>query len=94
MRVEQKARIAGDGKAVHGKRVERLVRLDEGRRRAHRAELREAVRDEEDEDDELAVCRALDLEIAEERVGAEEVEGLVDDVGLRGIGHWSRVLAR
>ena len=43
--------------------------------------------DEEDEDDELAVGRALDLKIAEKRVGAEEVEGLVDDVGLRWIGH-------
>ena len=34
------------------------------------------------EDDEEAVCGTLDLEVAEEGVGTEEVEGLVNDVSL------------
>jgi len=48
--------------------------------------LAEAVADEEDEVDEDAVGLALDLEVAEERVGAEEGEALVDDVRLGRVG--------
>ena len=62
------------------------VLLERCRRRTQRArdraELREAVGDEEDEYDEVAVGRAFDLEVAEEGVGAEEVESFVEDIGF------------
>jgi hypothetical protein len=87
VRIERKVGVAGDGKAIDGERVERFARLELGLRRARRSELGEAVRDEEDEHDERSVGGALDLKIAEERVGAEEVEGLVDDVCARWIGY-------
>lgn len=50
------------------------------------SDLAEAVADEEDEVDEDSVGRALDLKVAEERVGSEEGERLVDDVGLGRVG--------
>lgn len=43
-------------------------------------ELLQTVGEEEDAVDEEAVGRALDLEVAEEGVGAEEGEGFVDGV--------------
>ena len=43
-------------------------------------DLSQAVADEPDTVDEQAVGRALDLKVAEERVGAEEREDLVEDV--------------
>lgn len=46
----------------------------------------EAVADKEDEVDQRAVGGALDLKVAKERVGAEERQGFIDDVGLRGVG--------
>ena len=86
MRVERKVGVAGDGEAVHGERVEHLGRLDLAGQRARGADLGKAVRDEEDEDYEEAIGGPLDLEVAEEGVGAEEVEGLVDNVCFGGIG--------
>ena len=86
MRIERKVGVAGDGEAVHGECVEHLGRLDLAGQRARGADLGKAVRDEEDEDYEQAIGGALDLEVAEEGVGAEEVEGLVDDVCFGGIG--------
>jgi len=48
--------------------------------RTSASDLREAVGNEQDEDDESAVSGPLDLEVPEERVGTEEVEGFVDNV--------------
>lgn len=90
MRVQRKVGISRDGKAVHGERVQGLVRLKLGRCRPLRSEFGETVGDEEDEDDENAIGGAFDLEVAEEGVGTEEVEGFVDDVGSVGVG-WSGV---
>lgn len=42
--------------------------------------LGQAVADKEDEVDENPVCWSLDLKVAEERVGTEQVERLCDDV--------------
>jgi hypothetical protein len=41
----------------------------------------EAVGNKEDKNYEKPIGRSFYLEIAEKRVGAEEVEGLVDNVG-------------
>ena len=82
MRVERKVGVAGDGEAVHGERVEHLGRIDLAGQRARGDDLSQAVRDEEDEDNEQAIGGPFDLEVAEEGVGAEEVEGFVDDIGL------------
>lgn len=51
-------------------------------------DLRETVADEEDEVDERPVCGSFDLEVPEERVGAEQLERLGDDVVSGGVG-WS-----
>ena len=83
MRVEGEVGVAGDGEVVNGERVERLGCLELSRDGLRCADLGEAVGDEEDEDDEEAIGGAFNLEVAEEGVGAEEVEGLVDDVGFR-----------
>ena len=83
MRVEGEVGVAGDGEVVDGEGVERLGRLELTRDGLRCADLGEAVGDEEDEDDEEAIGGAFNLEVAEEGVGAEEVEGLVDDVGFR-----------
>ena len=86
MRIQREPRVSRDRKLVDRERVEQLLRLDLARHRARGAELREAVGDEEDEHDELAVRGALDLKVAEEGVGAEEVERFVDDVRGFGVG--------
>lgn len=49
------------------------------------SDLAEALADEEDAVDEEAVGGALDLEVAEEGVGAEEGEHLVEDVVRLGV---------
>ena len=85
MRIQREPRVSRDRKLVDRERVEQLLRLDLARHRARGAELREAVGDEEDEHDELAVRGALDLEVAEEGVGTEEVECLVDDIRRVGV---------
>lgn len=86
MRVQRKVGVSRNRKAVHSERVQRLIRLKLGRRRPLRSEFGETVGDEEDEDDENAIGGAFDLEVAEERVGTEEVEGFVDDVGCVWVG--------
>ena len=80
MRIQCEVGVTRDREVVDSEGVEGLTRLELRRRGALRAKLREAVGDKEDEDDEQAVGGALDLEVAEERVRAEEVEGLVNDV--------------
>lgn len=54
-----------------------------GRRR--RLDLAQAVAQEPDAVDEQAIGGALDLEVAEEGVGAEEGEDLVEDVVALGV---------
>ena len=80
MRVQVEGGVSGDEHVVDREGVERLVRLKLAHDCSAATNRREAIRDEEDEVDEHAVCRALDLEVAEERVGAEEVECFVDDI--------------
>ena len=48
------------------------------------AKLRKTVRNEENEDDQESIARSFDLKVPEERVGAEEIQGLIDDVALLG----------
>lgn len=50
----------------------------------------EAVSDKEGEVDQGAVGGVLDFKVAEERVGTEEGQGFVDDVGLGGVGYRCR----
>lgn len=50
----------------------------------------EAVSDEEGEVDQGAVGGVLDLKVAKERVGPEQGQGFVDDVGLGGVGYRGR----
>ena len=86
MGIQSKVSIPRDGEIVHSERVEQLGGLKLARDSLRRADLSKAVGDEEDEHDELAVRGALDLEVAEEGVGAEEVERFVDDVRGFGVG--------
>ena len=72
--------VPGDEYIVDREGVERLVRLKLAHACSAATNLREAIRDEEDEVDEHAVCRALDLEVAEERVGPKEVECFVNNI--------------
>jgi len=85
MRIERKGGIAGDGEIVHREGVQGLVRFKLAGHGAHRANLGETIGDEEDEDDEGAIGGAFDLKVAEEGVGTEQVECLVDHVSLRRI---------
>jgi len=82
MRIQKEVGIAGDGEVIDRKRVERFGCLYLSRRDARTAELRKTIRNEEDEDNQEAIARSLDLEVSEKRVGAKEVEGFVDDVSL------------
>jgi hypothetical protein len=80
--VEREIGIAGNGEIIDGKGIECFGSFYLSRRGACTAELRETIGNEEDEDDEKTITGPLDLEVSEERVGAEEVEGLVDNVSL------------
>jgi hypothetical protein len=82
MRIQDKCRVSRDGKVVDGERVEQLRRLYLTRGRLCSANLSEAVGNVEDEDNEKTICRALDLEVAEERVCPEEIEGFVNNISL------------
>ena len=82
MCIQSEVSVPGDREIVHSERVEQLGGLKLARDSLRRADLSKAVGDEEDEDDEETVGWALDLEVAEEGVGAEEVESLVNDICL------------
>jgi hypothetical protein len=86
MRVQLEHGIARQCKALDSKGIQQFGTLQMRGRRPRRGDLGQAVRDEEDEDDEEAVCGALDFKVAEEGVGAEEVERFVYYVGGGGIG--------
>ena len=80
MRVEREVGVTGDGEVVDGEGIEGLGRLELVRDGLRGADLGETIGNEEDEYDEEAIGWALNLEVAEERVGTEEVEGLIDDI--------------
>lgn len=80
--IEREISIAGNGEIIDGKGIESFGSLYLSRRGACAAKLRETVGNEEDEDYEKTITGPFDLEVSEERVGAEEVECLVDDVSL------------
>lgn len=82
MCIERKIGIAGNGEIIDGKGIERFGSFYQSRRGACTAKFRETIGNEEDEDDEKTITRPFDLEVSEERVGAEEVECLIDDVSL------------
>lgn len=78
-RIEREADVARQREQVDGQRVQRAVGVSHRRRLV---QFREALQDKQDAVDEQAVGAALDFEVAEERVGAEQVEGFLDDVVL------------
>ena len=82
MCVQGEVSVSRDREVVHSQSIQRLISFQLVGNRPRRADLGEAVRDEENEDNEEAVSGTLDLEVAEEGVGTEEVEGLVNDVSL------------
>lgn len=82
MRIQKEIGVAGDGEVIDRKRVERFGCLYLGRRGARTPQLRKTIGNEEDEDNQEAIARSLDFKVSEKRVGAEEVEGFVDDVSL------------
>ena len=82
MRIEKEVGVTGNRKVVDSECVECFRRLDLSRRAACTAKLRKAIRNEEDEDDQKAITGSFDLKVSEERVGAEEVQGFIDDVAL------------
>ena len=82
MGIQSKVSVPRNGEIVHSERVEQLGGFKLARNSLCRADLSKAVGDEEDEDDEETVGWTLDLEVAEEGVGAEEVESLVNDIRL------------
>lgn len=63
VRVEREVRVTRDRKVVDGECVEHLGCLDLGWHCPSTADLRKAVRDEEDKDNQSTVGRAFDLEI-------------------------------
>jgi hypothetical protein len=81
--IEKEVGVAGNRKVVDGKSVESFRCLDLSRRGTCTSKLRKAVRNEENEDDQEAITRSFDLKIPEERVGAEEIQGFIDDIALR-----------
>ena len=85
MRIQCEVGVTGDREVIDSEGVEGLARLELRRRGALCAELCEAVGDKEDKDDEQAVGGALDLEVAEEGVGTEEVKCLVYDIRRVGV---------
>lgn len=88
--VEREVGIAGKGEAIHRVGGKLFVGLVCGPGHFGRGDLGETVGDEEDEVDEDAVGGALDFKVAEERIGAEEVDAFVDDVWARRVdGRWS-----
>jgi hypothetical protein len=80
--IQREISIAGNGEIIDGKGIERFGSFYLSRRGACTAKFRETIGNEEDEDDEKSITRPLDLEVSEERVGAEEVECLVDYISL------------
>jgi hypothetical protein len=83
MCVQREVGIAWNRKIVYRQGIQHLSGLYLRRRSALRTEFGEAVGDIEDEDDKRPVCGSLDLKIAEERIGAEKVQRLIDNVVLR-----------
>jgi hypothetical protein len=80
--IEKEISIARDGEVIDRESIERFGRLYLRRRSACISKLRKTIRHEEDEDDEEAIARSLDLKVSKKRVGTEEVECFVDDVSL------------
>lgn len=86
MSVQDEHGVSRNSKIVDGQRVEQLRCLNLGRGGFRGADLRQAVRDIEDENDEEAIGGSLDLEVAEEGVRTEEVERLVNHIVLFRVG--------
>jgi len=82
VRIEKEVGITGNWKVVDGESVEGFGRFDLSRCGTCTAELRKTIRNEEDEDDQEAIAGSFDLKVPEERVGAEEVQGFINDVAL------------
>ena len=82
MRIEKEVGVTRNRKVVNSECIEGFRRLNLSRRAACTAKLRKAIRNEEDEDDQEAITRSFDLKVPEERVGAEEVQGFIDNVAL------------
>jgi hypothetical protein len=80
--IEREIGVAGNGEIIDGKSIECFGSFYLSGRGARTAKFRETIGNEEDEDDEKTITRALDLKVSKERVGAEEVERLVDNVSL------------
>ncbi len=80
MRIQKEVGVPRNRKVVNGESVKGFRRLDLSRRDTCAAKLGETIRNEEDEDDQEAITRSLDLKVPEERVGAEEVQRLIDDI--------------
>ena len=85
MSIQRKVGVSGDGEIVDGEGVEGLGGLDLRRYGARAADLGQTVGNIENKHNQRAVCWALDLKVAEERVGTEEVESFIDDIGRVGI---------
>ena len=82
MSVECEIGVSRDREIVNGEGVQHLRRLDLGRNGLCGANLGKAVGHIKDEDNKETISGALDLEIAEEGIGSEEVESLVNDICL------------
>jgi hypothetical protein len=80
--IEKEVGVTGNREVVDGESVEVFRRLDLSRRGTCTAKLRKTIRNEENEDDQEAITGSFDLKVPEERVGAEEVQGFINDVAL------------
>lgn len=87
MCIKQEIGVSGNGEIIHRQGIESFVRLKLAGNRAQRSELGQTIRNEEDENDQQSVGGTFDLKVAKERVGAEEIDRFVDNVGLRGISY-------
>jgi len=89
VRVQGKVGVARERKGLYSERVEQFPGLNLRWGLALSSNFGETVRDEEYKDDEKPVSGAFDLKVAEERVGTEQINRLVEDIGLVGISYES-----
>ena len=83
--VECEVSVSRDREIVNGEGVQHLRRFDLGRNGLCGANLGKAVGHIKDEDNKETISGALDLEVAEEGVGTEEVECFINNIGRVGV---------
>lgn len=80
--VQRKIGITRDWEVVHRKSIQHLGGLNLCWNSFGGTDLGQTVRHKEDEHDEQAIRRPLDLEVAEKRIRSKKIQRFVNDIGL------------